>query len=77
MEVFEKATGPCAVCGSDAEGSLYWTPLPDAIWQQVRPHLAPLFQDEDHIQNVLFITPHSKPFCGPGCATKYHQENQT
>ena len=75
MEVYEKATGDCIVCGKDAEGSMYWTPLPDEIWKAVRPHLAPLFQDEDHIQNVLFIKPHSKPFCGPVCATQHHQEN--
>ena len=74
MNVFEAATGGCAVCGESAEGSVYWTPLPDHVWDAVRPYVAPLFQDEDHIQNVLFIEGESKPFCGPRCSLKYHEE---
>lgn len=74
MEVYEAAIGNCVVCGTNVEGSLYWTPLPAEIWEIVRPHLAPMFP-KDMVQNVLFIKPHSKPFCGPVCATKYHQEN--
>jgi len=84
MEVFEEAHGPCHVCGkTDYEywhvsehrwkpGSLYWTPVPPDIWNTVRPHLAPLFSDEDHIQNVLFITPHCKPLCSAACSLAYH-----
>ena len=87
MEVYDHAFGPCAVCGRKCEevsqywdpgsnsmkpGSLYWTPLPDPVWNTVRPFLAPLFSDEDHIQNVLYIPEHSKPFCSPACALAYN-----
>ena len=72
MEILESAKGDCVVCGKDAEGSVYWTPLPTAIWNAVRPYLAPLFSDRDHIQNVLFFPEHSDPFCGPTCAQRYN-----
>lgn len=74
MQVFEAATGDCVVCGESAEGSLYWTPLPTNVWNAVRPFLAPLFQDEDHIQNVMFIEGESEPFCGAVCSSQYHKE---
>lgn len=74
MEVYEAAHGPCVVCGEESAGSLYWTPLPADIWNTVRPFLAPLFQDEDHITNTLFIPPHSKPFCGPKCVQEYYRQ---
>jgi len=75
MQVFETATGDCTVCGESAEGSTYWTPLPLDIWNTVRPFLAPLFQDEDHIQNVMFVEGHSKPLCGAVCSNKYREIN--
>lgn len=75
MNIYETATGDCATCGKDANGSLYWTPLPDEVWRAVRPLLAPLFQDEDHVQNVLFIPDYSKPFCSPKCSLDWYQEH--
>ena len=84
LAVYEEATGACAVCGEKdytywntermetVDGSLYWTPLPDNVWVVIRPHVAAFFK-KDMIQNVLFVPPHSKPFCGAICATKYKE----
>jgi hypothetical protein len=86
MDVYNHAFGPCAVCSKDCEevsefwdpaeqkmmpGSLYWTPLPDSVWNTVRPFLAPHFP-EGMVSNVLYIPPHSKPFCSAACSLSYH-----
>lgn len=70
LKIYEKAVGACTVCGEDSGGSMYWTPLPDDVWAVLRPHVAHLFSDADHIQNILFIPPYSTPFCSAICSNK-------
>ena len=57
----------CITCGKDAKDSLYWTPMLDETWAVVREFVAPLFEDADHIQNVLFNADYNKPYCGASC----------
>lgn len=73
MKLYDSAVGECAVCGEDAEGSFYWTPLPSAVWNALRPLVAHLFPP-DKVQNILFVVGQSQPLCSAECSLKYHQE---
>lgn len=84
MDVYKVAHGDCTVCGQDIDsvsiyydneveeflpGSPYWTPMPDDVWAIIAPHVpSPTYR-------TLFYPDVNKPFCGPVCATKHHQEN--
>jgi hypothetical protein len=68
VELYERVPdGECTVCGTDATGSLYWTPIKDKTWETIREFMVPMFTGPDHVQNSFYLPDFSRPFCGPGC----------
>lgn len=77
LEIHTAAVGPCIVCGADSGGSNYWVAMTDEQWEIVKPLVAHLFEDEDHIQkSALFIPPLDHPLCNFLCSTKWYEENR-
>lgn len=75
LTLHDNTVGSCIVCGCNSKGSNYWIAMTDEQWKIVKPLVAHLFEDEDHIQkSALFIPPLDKPLCGPICSHKWHQK---
>lgn len=71
LSVYENATGPCAICGEESEGSPYWIGMPQSVWLKIRPYVSHLFKP-NRVMKILFIPPHDKPLCGTTCVEKYY-----
>ncbi len=72
INIYEKSTGPCAVCGEESEGSPYWIGMSQKVWLKLKPYLTHLF-NEHMVMKTLFIPPYDKPLCGSACAGEYHE----
>ncbi len=73
LEDFHEEVQPgdlCHVCGKDAGGSLYWLAMSAEAWEVVRPFIAELFEDEDHIMASLYNADLCKALCHPPCVTQ-------
>lgn len=73
LKIYEKATGLCAVCGKESNGSPYWIGMSQKWWLKLRPYVLHLF-NPNMVMKTLFIPFADKPLCGTTCAEKHHDK---
>ncbi len=73
LDIYEKATGPCEICGKESNGSLYWIGMSQKWWLRVRPYLTHLF-NEGMVMKTMFIPFGDKPLCGTTCVGVHHDK---